>query len=66
MLVIFNYSVAQGADGLDTLCGGRHREKERVGLEQGTGQFRLTEVQGKCRLQPRGQCRRRPVVRARA
>lgn len=37
MLVIFHYTVAQREDGMEALCGGRRGEKERVGLEQGTG-----------------------------
>lgn len=36
MLVIFNDSVAKREDGLGILRGERYREKERVGLGQGT------------------------------
>lgn len=37
MLVIFNYGVAPREDGKETECAGSHGGKERVGLEEGTG-----------------------------
>ena len=66
MLVIGNYSVVQREGALETPCARSYRGKERVGLEMGTGQFRLAEVQGKCRLQTRVQCWQKPVVKAEA
>lgn len=56
VLVLFNYGVAQREDGMEALCGRRRERWTGWAWAGNRTQFRLTEVQDKCRLQRDGAC----------